>query len=328
MDKAPLIVYHADCADGFTAAWVAHRHFQALGIEPELRRGIYGQGAVCEADVAGRDVYLLDFSYRRAHIEALAAAARSLTLLDHHESAWKEWGEIAPEGSGHEGLLVERGNMHVYFRRDQSGAMMAWMHFNPNYQVPAASAQDRAFIRHALGMDHGRLDMEAVELVRYVEDRDLWRFALPQSREVNAWIFSHPYDLAEWDELAYVLNRDELKSFAIREGRAIERKHFKDIKEFAALAVTDMLIGGRLVAAVNCPYHWGADMGHHLLAEYPAIPFAATWYERSDGRRVFGLRSRKGSDVNVAEIAKAYGGGGHPNAAGFDMPSGWAGDRP
>lgn len=323
-DPRPLIIYHADCADGFTAAWVARRFFMRnLDIEPELRRGIYGQGAVTEADCAGREVYLLDFSYRREHVESLARVAKSLTVLDHHESAWKEWGEMGEPGSGKEGLLYAVGPLHVYFRRDQSGAMMAWMHFNPNWNPkPPERSIAKAMLQEVL---NSKLDMGALTLVSYVQDRDLWKFELPDSRAINAWIFSYEYTTKNWDIMADLLDDHKIRDRIVSEGAAIERKHLKDIREFLDLGVRPMTIGGVEAPTANIPYHWGSDAGHVLLERFPDAPFAATYFERGDGQRVFGLRSRPGG-TNVAEIARALGGGGHPNAAGFSKPRGWDGD--
>jgi nanoRNase/pAp phosphatase (c-di-AMP/oligoRNAs hydrolase) len=33
------------------------------------------------------------------------------------------------------------------------------------------------------------------------------------------------------------------------------------------------------------------------------------------------------NSINVAEVAKIYGGGGHKNAAGFTVEYGWEGER-
>ena len=45
-------------------------------------------------------------------------------------------------------------------------------------------------------------------------------------------------------------------------------------------------------------------------------PFSATFFIRADGKRVWSLRSREGG-IDVSVIAKAHGGGGHAQAAGF-----------
>jgi len=55
-------------------------------------------------------------------------------------------------------------------------------------------------------------------------------------------------------------------------------------------------------------------VGDTLGAKYP---FVVMYFDTAD-KRVFSLRSR--GEVDVANIAKRYGGGGHAGAAGFTMP--------
>ncbi len=55
-----------------------------------------------------------------------------------------------------------------------------------------------------------------------------------------------------------------------------------------------------------------SDVGHELAK---GRPFGVTWFER-DGQRVYSLRSVDGG-LDVSEIAKSFGGGGHEHAAGF-----------
>jgi hypothetical protein len=59
MRDKPLCIYHGNCADGFTSAWVMH-HAYLGGIE--LYAGTYGQEP---PDVTDREVYMVDFSYKR-----------------------------------------------------------------------------------------------------------------------------------------------------------------------------------------------------------------------------------------------------------------------
>jgi nanoRNase/pAp phosphatase (c-di-AMP/oligoRNAs hydrolase) len=47
-------------------------------------------------------------------------------------------------------------------------------------------------------------------------------------------------------------------------------------------------------------------------------PFAASWFQRTDGKFVYSLRVRDG-DFDVSEFAKQFGGGGHAKAAGFTV---------
>jgi oligoribonuclease NrnB/cAMP/cGMP phosphodiesterase (DHH superfamily) len=167
------------------------------------------------------------------------------------------------------------------FAIEHSGAMLTWNHFFPEQEPPS--------------------------LLRHIEDRDLWRFALQSTRQIQACVFSFPYDFDVWDALM-TARLDDLA----REGQAIERKHFKDIRELLAETTREMVIGGHRVPVANLPYTMSSDAGHELAK---GRPFAACYFDTPNGR-VFSLRSRNEGE-DVSEVAKQYGGGGHRNAAGF-----------
>ena len=74
----------------------------------------------------------------------------------------------------------------------------------------------------------------------------------------------------------------------------------------------ETVLGGQTVPCINTTFAISELVD--ALAE--GKPFAAGWFQRDDGRFVYSLRSRKGG-IDVSEIARQYGGGGHRNAAGF-----------
>lgn len=150
-------------------------------------------------------------------------------------------------------------------------------------------------------------------LLEYVEDRDLWRFLLPESREVSAALQSHPREFLVWDYFASAPERiDELR----QEGRAILRYKNQIVREMAQ-HVRWRDIAGHRVPTVNATACF-SEVGDLLCEMYPDAPFAAYYLDRSDGLRQWGARSRSGFDVS--EVAKAFGGGGHPAAAGWQEP--------
>jgi nanoRNase/pAp phosphatase (c-di-AMP/oligoRNAs hydrolase) len=81
-----------------------------------------------------------------------------------------------------------------------------------------------------------------------------------------------------------------------------------------------MTIGGYDVPVANLPYMFASDAGN-IMSEGEF--FAASYFDTPDGRK-FSLRS-KDTGMDVSEIAKRFGGGGHARAAGFMMPIGWEG---
>jgi nanoRNase/pAp phosphatase (c-di-AMP/oligoRNAs hydrolase) len=75
-----------------------------------------------------------------------------------------------------------------------------------------------------------------------------------------------------------------------------------------------MTIGGHRVPVANLPYTMSSDAGHEMAK---GRPFAACYWDTPEGR-VFSLRSND-EGVDVSEVAKQYGGGGHRNASGFTV---------
>ncbi|MCB2070021.1 MAG: hypothetical protein KDF67_10500 [Ottowia sp.] len=65
----PIVIYHGNCADGFSAAWCFWRKY---GTGADYVAGVYQKDP---PDVTGRDVYLVDFSYKRAVVEQMLKAA-------------------------------------------------------------------------------------------------------------------------------------------------------------------------------------------------------------------------------------------------------------
>lgn len=286
----PLCIHHMPCADGFTAAWVVRR---ALGEDVEFHPGVYGTPP---PDVRGRDVIMVDFSYKRSVLDDMAKGANSILILDHHKTAAADlagfpapptintWADAAWGGKLSQNLRVAS-----IFDMDRSGAQVTWDFFNPGAPRPL--------------------------LVDYTGDRDLWKFDLPLSRETNAWVFAHEYTFREWDALNAMLHDHMGVRHAAELGGAIERKHHKDVAELVRLFKRRMKIGGHEVWAANIPHTMTSDAGH-LMAQGES--FAACYWITAE-KLVFSLRSTP-DGVDVSEIAKAYGGGGHRNAAGFELP--------
>ncbi len=299
----PLVIYHANCADGFTAAWAVRQAMDA-----EFYPGVHGEPP---PDVTGRDVILVDFSYPRAHLVDMAQVARSILVLDHHKSAEAELrsGEIKVGTIGQVGLKAVR----IVRLDNLPEAREAWLHYEDTATVHdgivcALFDMDRSGA--GIAWDFFHPGVSRPELIDHVEDRDLWRFALPGTREIQAAVFSYPYDFDVWD-LLMETPMETLRA----QGVAIERKHHKDVAELVTVAKRQMVIGHYEVPVASLPYTLASDAGH-LMAK--GKPFAACYYDKDDGR-VFSLRSTD-QGVDVSEVAKLYGGGGHARAAGFRVP--------
>jgi oligoribonuclease NrnB/cAMP/cGMP phosphodiesterase (DHH superfamily) len=234
-------------------------------------------------DVTGEHVVMVDFSYKAPVLREMAAKAASITVLDHHKSAEAD---LAP--------LLADGTIGGLFDMNRSGAVITWEYFHET-EVPV--------------------------MLQHVQDRDLWRFNLPDTRAISACIFSHEYDFETWDYLVTQCASPSGLRQMVAEGSAIERKQQKDIRELLKVTQREMKIGGVVVPVANLPYTMASDAAHIMSQN---APFAACYTDRADGR-VFSLRSSDaGADVSM--IASQYGGGGHRNASGFKAELGWEGE--
>lgn len=291
----PLCIYHGNCADGFGAAWVVRKHFGDGNVD--FHAGVYGESP---PDVAGRDVLMVDFSYKWPVLREMCETANTIVVLDHHKTAAEDLKHVRKSYGWNPKQLrdgVDFDNslpIEAVFDMNRSGAMIAWDYFNTI----------------------GNQRTQPPKLIEHIQDRDLWLFKLEGTREIQATVFSYPYDFQVWDRLMTTT----LSVLEI-EGAAIERKHHKDISELVGVAKRRMKIGGHNVPVANLPYTLSSDAGH-LMAK--GEPFAACYMDNPSGR-VFSLRSAP-DGIDVSIIAKGYGGGGHQHASGFTAEIGWEGE--
>jgi hypothetical protein len=297
MWKPDLCIYHGNCDDGFGAAYAVWKRW---GDDVEFFPASYGKPP---PDVTGKDVIMVDFSFKYPVMRELGNAAKSIVVLDHHKTAQAElheWGASRAPENLH--IALENTEFDIahclmqnclptiaWFDMEKSGARLAWEFCHPGLPVP--------------------------DLIKHVEDRDLWRFALPYTRHVSAAVRSYKQTFDRWD--AWIEAGDV--TALVRDGGAILRAEQKLISQFMEQVIFDE-IGGHTVPTVNVPYHFASDTANELLGKFEYAPFAAAWFRRGDGKFQVSLRSED-SRADVSEIAKLYGGGGHRNAAGFEVPS-------
>lgn len=259
MSTSRFILFHANCPDGFGAAWAAWKRFGDQARYLPVKHG------EAPPDMpAGAEVYIIDYAYPRQILLELAKT-HTVKVLDHHKTAQADLA----------------GLDFAEFDMQRSGAVMAWQFFHPDTEVPL--------------------------LLQYVQDQDLWTWALPDSAEICTALSIYPLDFAAWDALEVENLRAEGKVVLRFKQQLVDRLSQK---------VDWLEICGQRVPAVNTPL-FASELGNQLCLKYPKAPFSACYAEH-DGQRKFSLRSV--GDNDVAAIAARFGGGGHRNAAGFAVP--------
>ncbi len=272
-DVAPLVLYHGRCADGFTAALAAWRFYGGEVECVPLQHGKVG-GLQDLPALAGRTVYVLDFAFGPALLAEIDAAAARLVLLDHHKSA-------AQELAG----FVSRSGV-VHFDMHKSGARLGWEFFHPGAPLP--------------------------DLVRFVEDRDLWNWRYPETAGFVAALDLEPQEFERWSRIAD-FSAAEVRDFVAR-GQAMDEK-FQHLAEDIARAARPLCFNGEDGLAVNAPGAFHSLVGD--LVSRRSGTFALLWSVAEDGQVKVGLRSQRGYDCSV--LAVSMGGGGHAQACGFRL---------
>lgn len=278
---APIkVIYHgAECPDGFGSAWAAWAYFSK---QPEIKNGqraieyIAANHGEAAPDCRGAEVYLVDFSYRRAVLKKIVGAAKEVTILDHHITASEDL----------DGLDAEHDNLTMVFDMQRSGAVITWEYF---HQTPPPL------------------------LLQYVQDRDLWHFALPDSRDVTAAIMSYPFEFSRWQQWHEDAQRRQELTALAQEGKTINR-YRQQLIDYYCKRATPGNVAGYIVPVVNSPLAINSEL-LNVLAQGQAF---AAGYSDKGMQRYWSLRSTK-DGADVAEIAFAFGGGGHARAAGFSV---------
>jgi oligoribonuclease NrnB/cAMP/cGMP phosphodiesterase (DHH superfamily) len=176
----------------------------------------------------------------------------------------------------------------VILDNNKSGAMLAWEFFHPTVDAP--------------------------ELIRHIEDYDLWRFKISGTKEFNKALWAMaPWSFKQWDESV-------CSEKLILEGAAILRAHDANVQSVVKGATRKCSIQQpdstmRVGLAANCSPFLTSDVGHELANL--SGTYGLCWHINKDGKCICSLRSN--GDYDVSAIARTIGGGGgHKNAAGFE----------
>lgn len=299
-DHVDLIVTHGGCHDGFTAEWLLHWRWPDAAvhqgaynenIDRLVEMGVEASNRAWQharhGEVPRSVLVMADFSYKLVPMRDLASTWDRIILLDHHASAIDALDGRLP------------GNVECVFDVNRSGAGIVadWLDVRSRYPG----------------------------VVDYVEDRDLWRFALPESREaIQYLIAATPHTYEAWTELDLALSGPPSFSGApnsrfrrcVEDGRLIGRYHNLIVDELVGKA-RPAVIDGHDVLVTCSPYLCGSDVAGRLAEQSPSG--IGAYYQDLPDRVEYGLRS--GPDgPNVAEVAERLGGGGHPHASGFRRP--------
>lgn len=283
------IFYHNDL-DGRCSAAIAMRN-KELEAEAEAQGGF----DLIEIDYTdevpvwkirnGEPVFILDFSFKPDVMEQVMEKTQDITWIDHHKTATYDYGREL------KGLRDVREKMF-------SACELTWMYFYRDKQMPDA--------------------------VKFIGDRDKWAWKYRKDSEpFNLGMRAFPH--LPQDNIWNILFVEDIEGniegnlFIDKVQRTGETcKNFRD-----NLCYDYMRYGfecwleynkNHYLCFARGIYFFGSEGFGKNFEKYDIC----ISFEFDGEKHVIGLYS---STVDVAEIAKSYGGGGHKGASGFLNPT-------
>lgn len=184
---------------------------------------------------------------------------------------------------------------YAIFEMDKSGAVLTWDYFFPDFKTP--------------------------DFLLMIQDRDLWKWKLKDSRILTAGLFAlcscyEMYDFTSlFDIFKDILNNNSnvmaigevYNKSNLMKANIVAKTHSKKINKYKDYNV----------CFVNCDSDISSDVGNILTSNKEwNIDFAILW-RHNNPKNIYTISLRANNKVDVSKIAEQFGGGGHKNASGF-----------
>lgn len=179
---------------------------------------------------------------------------------------------------------------------EAAGCVLTWQTFFPDQKLPTA--------------------------VALVGDRDIWRMQFPETRAFSEGLYRSDFSPDNDEFWVPLLDDDQSKVQQLTErGAVLYEARVLDIQDVVQRYGFEIVFEGHRTLAVN--HHGSGDMGEHIRQLGYEIGYCFVDVLR-DGRLQTTV-TLYSDQVDVSQLARKHGGGGHPGAAGFRLTRG---DRP
>lgn len=246
-----IVLYHADCNDGITAAWAFRR---AAGVDHDFIPVQHGQNVEFLYDmVLGRHVVMLDFSFKLpVHSNLIKYGAKSISIFDHHVSAQRE---LVPLQQADKLPIT-----YLYFDMKRSGAGIAWDLF---------------------------VGEPRPKMIDHVEGGDLWKFDDPNTKPFVEHLRQRPRSFDTLDRV-YTMCQDPVfyQDFVDTGKNILAYKN--EMVELMTQHAHEVEVAGHKVWAVNVPYIMCSETAHALIRDRS---FGMTYYKSKTGKWDLSFRS-------------------------------------
>lgn len=219
-------------------------------------------------------ILVCDFSFSNDVTKKYIEDNEIFFNIDHHVTAVEN--------------LKDINENYKYFDMEHSGAMLTWNYFYGGEEPP--------------------------KFIKYIEDYDLWRFNLEDTKAFNSVIKQTPYIFDEWKKF---LDNDYLES-EIKKGKIIIEYQNSIIKlQLKHICIRDQIINSQSykIAYLNTNYLVN-EIGNEAVMNLECDFCVIYSYDEIKNLTRFSLRSCD-NKIDVSVIAKILNGGGHRNASGI-----------
>lgn len=311
--RASAVLYHYPCPDGAFAALAAHLYFSATS-QPVFFFPNPVYNPIKPEDLPLdhiQDVYLLDFVGPSGFVPKISSLVKSVVILDHHKTAVEMFSVNIPIGE----------NVMKIIDVDRSGATIAYDYFKEKYRT-------KGFGTELVPIDK----VEQVnQLFKYVEDGDLWRWALPNSKAFSSGM----KDLSiEFNAISNPVVFEQLLALDFQsiisqglESLSLKQKLINEVLDKSyKISLGDGAFGHCLAVNADSVSELRSELGHQLAnksRDQDLRGIGAVVYRvpelHSDELLKISLRSVDSEDTTP--ISEAFGGGGHRHASSFMLNS-------
>jgi oligoribonuclease NrnB/cAMP/cGMP phosphodiesterase (DHH superfamily) len=296
MDLYNYVIFHRGCLDGFSGFFILNQtgkiHKNAL-IYPDIP-----SAKDIPPNIENKNIIIIDVAYNPDILMKIMQVAKKVTFIDHHISIREDILK----------LKIDKKHEIIYDDK-KSGASLVWKYFYKNKKEPL--------------------------FIKYIEDNDIGAWKIKETKPFILGLrVKYSTDLSRenlkrWKKL---LNISEVKKL-IKKGLVyqeyhnnlldIETKRYSMLK-FPSQKIYDEFpkfftkVGQYRVAVYNgggCPN--ASSLGERIMQKVDC-DFALLWNYQFDKKEyILTMRSgdNKGKIVDVSQIAKLFGGGGHVQAA-------------
>lgn len=327
-----LVFYHGNCLDGVSAAY-CHKQYSSVTEDGEAKYIPMAhneinipaiQEKLSNVDLSQvKRVYVLDFNLDKDCYHYLLNANNDIQIvvLDHHKTAKEAIEKLDEEFSGK--------NIQFYFNLKYSGAVLSYLYFNTQFGIP----NDESVLDYVV-------KTQVPTWIKMVHDRDLWQWKYKDTKFFTTALFSKisggnngetnsntnvncvncvPAELKAMCQINP--SKAESVENLIEAGKIMSEQYENQIQsiidERGYFEVDLLGIGAIKGYAVNANNLFSSELGSKLCHLDDEHKYAITFAFMEKNRVKCSIRST--DDYDCSGIAKYFGGGGHPQASGFNL---------